>query len=136
LPGAKLGASSAAGGPRLPGRPLSRAPGGRGSVAPALPLRGRPPSVRTGENILDVVVDQHDVKLAALLPVVLGEFRVGLPLDAAGCLLLPQEDEVVELGGMVAVSVGRQADGDLGGYGQPLDDAAVGVVSDTNDHLD
>src|SRR5207249_6598141 len=105
LAGDKLGASSAARGPRLPGRLLSRATSGRGSVTPALPLRGRPPGVGAGEDVLDVVVDQHDVELAALVPVVLREFRVGLPLDAAGCLLLAQEDEVVELGGMVAISV-------------------------------
>ena len=32
------------------------------------------------------------------------------------------------------ISVGWQADGNLGGDGQPLDDTAVLVVRDTNDH--
>ena len=41
---------------------------------------------------------------------------------------------MVELGGMVAVAIGWEPDGDLGGYGQPLDDAAVLVVRDTNNH--
>ena len=40
---------------------------------------------------------------------------------------------MVELGGMVAVPVGWQADGDLGGNGQPLDDTAVVVMGDTDD---
>jgi len=41
---------------------------------------------------------------------------------------------VVELGRMAAISIGWQADGDFGGYGQPLNDTAVVVVRDTNDH--
>ena len=41
---------------------------------------------------------------------------------------------MVELGGMVAIAIGWQADGDLGGYGQPLDDTTVIVVGDANDH--
>src|SRR5208282_6486419 len=49
----KLRASAATGGPRLAARLLSRAPGGRGTVAPALPLGGRPPSVRAGKDVLD-----------------------------------------------------------------------------------
>jgi len=45
LAGAKLGASSPAGGPRLTARLVSRAPGGGGAVAPALALGspGNPP---------------------------------------------------------------------------------------------
>jgi len=43
---------------------------------------------------------------------------------------------VVELGGMIAISIGWQPDGDFGGYRQPLDDAAILVVRDTNDHRD
>jgi hypothetical protein len=35
-----------------------------------------------------------------------------------------------------SVSIGWQPDGDLGGYGQPLDDTAVLVVRDANDHDD
>jgi hypothetical protein len=46
------------------------------------------------------------VKIPALLSIVLGQFRVNLPLDPVGCFLLAQEDEVVELGGMVAISIG------------------------------
>ena len=41
---------------------------------------------------------------------------------------------MVELGGMVAISIGWQPDGDLGGNGQPLDDTAVLVMRDANDH--
>jgi hypothetical protein len=40
---------------------------------------------------------------------------------------------VVELGGVVTISIGRQADGDFCGHGQPLNDTAVVVVRDTND---
>ena len=43
---------------------------------------------------------------------------------------------MVELGGMVAISIGWQPDGNLGGYGQPLDDTAVLVVRDANNHGD
>ena len=42
----------------------------------------------------------------ALLTVVLGQFRVNLPLDPVGRLLLAQEDEMVELRGVVAISIG------------------------------
>jgi hypothetical protein len=97
------------------------------------PRSGRPPSVGTGEDVLDVIVDQHNVKVAALVSIVLGQFRIDFPPNPVGRLLLPQEDEVVELGGMVAISIGRQPDGDLGGYGQPLDDTAVLVMRDAND---
>ena len=136
LPAGKFRASAATRLPRLPSRLLRRASGRRRSVAPALSLRGRPPSVGAGKDILDIVVDQHDVKVPALLSVVLGQFRVNLPLDPVGRLLLAQEDEVVELRGMVAISVGWQPDGDLGGYGQPLDNTAVIIVCNTNDHKD
>jgi hypothetical protein len=73
---------------------------------PSTPLRGRPPSIGTGEDVLDVVVNQHNVKIPALLTVMLGQFRINLPLDSVGRLLLAQEDEVVELRGMVAISIG------------------------------
>jgi hypothetical protein len=136
LPARKLRASAAALGPRLAARFLSRAPGSRDAVTPAFPLSGRPPSVGAGEDVLDIVVDQHNVKIPALLTVVLGQFRVNLPLDPVGRLLLAQEDEVVELGGMVAISIGWQPDRNLCGYGQSLDNAAVIVVRDTNDHKD
>jgi hypothetical protein len=76
------------------------------------------------------------VEFPALLSVVLGQFRIDFPPNPVGRLLLAQENEVVELGGMVAISIGWQPDGDLGGYGQPLDDTAVLVVRDTNDHRD
>ena len=122
----------------MPARLLGCAPGRRRSVAPALPLRGRPPSVGAREDILDVVVDQHYVKIPAMAssPVVLGQFRVNLPLDPVGRLLLAQEDEVVELDGMVAISIGWQPNGNFSGYGQPLDYTAVIVMRDTNDHKD
>ena len=74
------------------------------------------------------------MEFAALLSVMLGQFRIDFPPDPIGRLLLAQENKVVELGGMVAISIGWQPDGDFGGYGQPLDDAAVLVVRDTNDH--
>ena len=37
---------------------------------------------------------------------------------------------------MVAIAIGWQADGDVGGYGQPLDDTAVLVTRDANDRRD
>jgi hypothetical protein len=46
------------------------------------------------------------VEFAALASVVLGQFRIDFPPNPIGRLLLPQEDEVVELGGMVAISIG------------------------------
>jgi hypothetical protein len=76
------------------------------------------------------------VKIPALLTVVLGQFRVDFPLDPIGRLLFAQEDEVVELGGMVAISIGWQPDRNLCGYGQPLDYAAVIVMRNTYDHVD
>jgi len=122
--------------PWLSARLLSRAPGSRDAVTPALPLDGRPPSVGAGKDVLDIVVDQHNVEFTALLAIMPGQLRIGFPLNPVGRLLLAQEDEVVELGGMVAISIGWQADGDFGGYGQPLDDTAVLVVRDTNNHGD
>jgi hypothetical protein len=74
------------------------------------------------------------VEFAALVSVMLGQFRIDFPPNAVGRLLLVQEDEVVELGGVVAISIGWQPDRDLGGNGQPLDDTAVLVVRDANDH--
>jgi hypothetical protein len=99
--------------------------GSSDTVTPALPFGGRPPSVGAGKDVLDVIVDQHNVVFAALVSVMLGQFRIDFPPKPVGRLLLAQEDEVVELGRMVAISIGRQPDGDLGGYGQPLDDTAV-----------
>jgi hypothetical protein len=75
------------------------------------------------------------VKIPALLTVVLGQFRVNLPLDPVGRLLLAEEDEVVELRRVVAISIGWQPDRDLCGYGQPLDYTAVIVVGNTDDHV-
>jgi hypothetical protein len=46
----------------------------------------------------------------------------------------PPETLVPFAGG--GVSPGRQPDGDLGGNGQPLDNTAVLVMSDTNNHGD
>jgi hypothetical protein len=112
----------------------SRAPGGRSSVTPALPHGGGPPSIRAGEDVLDVIIDKHNVEFVALVSVVLGQFRIDFPPNPVGRLLLPQEDKVVELGGMVAISIGWWRDGDLGGNGQPLDDTAGLVVRDANDH--
>jgi hypothetical protein len=43
---------------------------------------------------------------------------------------------MIELGGMVAISIGWQPDGDLCGYGQPLDDTAVLVVRYADYHED
>src|SRR5271157_3966172 len=57
------------------------------------PRSGRPPSVGTGEDVLDVIVDQHNVKVAALVSIVLGQFRIDFPPNPVGRLLLPQEDE-------------------------------------------
>jgi len=37
---------------------------------------------------------------------------------------------------MVAISIGWQPDGDLGGNGQPLDDTAVLVMRYSNNHRD
>ena len=53
--------------------------GGRGPVTPALPLGGRPPSIGTGKDVLDVVVHQHDVQFAALLAIMPGQLRIGFP---------------------------------------------------------
>jgi hypothetical protein len=72
----------------------------------AFPLGGRPPGVGAGEDVLDVVVNQHNVQFAALLAIMPGQLRIGFPLNPVGRLLLAQEDEVVELGGMVAISIG------------------------------
>ncbi|SPF37238.1 hypothetical protein SBA1_1740005 [Candidatus Sulfotelmatobacter kueseliae] len=41
---------------------------------------------------------------------------------------------MVELGGMAVISIGWQADRDFGRYGQPLNDTAIVVVRDANDH--
>jgi hypothetical protein len=46
------------------------------------------------------------VEFAALVSVVLGQFRIDFPPNPVGRLLLAQEDEVIELGGMVAISIG------------------------------
>jgi hypothetical protein len=88
----------------LSARLFSRAPGSSDAVTPALPLGGRPPSVGAGEDVLDVIVDQHNVEFAALVSIVLGQFRIGFPPNPVGRLLLAQEEEVVELGRMVAIS--------------------------------
>ncbi len=39
---------------------------------------------------------------------------------------------MIELGRMVTISIGWQADGDLGGNRQPLDDTAVLVARNTD----
>jgi len=44
------------------------------------------------------------VEFAALLAIMPGQLRIGFPFNAVGRLLLAQEDEVVELGGMVVIS--------------------------------
>ena len=85
---------------------LLAAPGSSGTGAPALPLSGRPPSVGAGKDVLDVIVDQHNVEFAALLAIMPGQLRIGFPLNPVGRLLLAQENEVIELGGMVAISGG------------------------------
>jgi hypothetical protein len=46
------------------------------------------------------------VEFVALFSVVLGQFRIDFPSNPVGRLLLPQENEVVELGGMVAIAIG------------------------------
>jgi hypothetical protein len=75
------------------------------------------------------------VEFVAFLTEMLGQFRINFPPNSVGrLLLLAQENEVVELGGMVAIPIGRKPDGNLGGNGQPLDDAAVLVVRNTNNH--
>ena len=76
------------------------------------------------------------MEFTALLAIMPGQLRIGFPLNPVGRLLLAQEDEVVELGGMVAISIGWQPDGDLGGNGQPLDDTAVLVMRYSNNHRD
>jgi len=81
-----------------------RAPGSSDTVTPALALGGRPPGIGTGEDVLDVVVDQHNVKFAALLAIMPGQLGLGFPPKPVGRLLLAQKDEVVELAGMVAIS--------------------------------
>ena len=68
------------------------------------PLGGRPPGIGAGKDVFDVVVDQLDVQFAALLAIMPGQLRIGFPPKPVGCLLLVQEDEVIELGGMVAIS--------------------------------
>jgi len=114
LAGGKLRTSAPAPRPRLSGRLLRCPAGGRDAVAPALPLRGRPPGIGGWKDMLDVIIDHDDVQLPGLLSVMPGQFRVNLPLDPVDCLLLAQKDEMVKLGGMVAISIGRQADGDFG----------------------
>jgi hypothetical protein len=136
VPTCKLRTSTTASGPRLAARLLRRAPCGIDPITPALPFGGCPLGVGTGEYILDVIVDQHDVEFTALVSVVLGQFRIDFPPNPVGCLFLSQEYEVVELGGMIAIPIGREPDGDLGGNGQPLDDTTVLVMRDANDHGD
>src|ERR1019366_3595241 len=80
----KLRASAATGGPWLSSRLLSRASGSIGTVTPALPLSGRPPSVGAGEDVLDVIVDQHNVKVLAFFTIVLGQFRIDFPPNPVG----------------------------------------------------
>ena len=41
---------------------------------------------------------------------------------------------MIELGGMIAISIGWQPDGHLRGNRQPLNNTAVLVVRDANDH--
>jgi hypothetical protein len=103
----KLWAAAAAGGPWLSTRLLSRASGSSGTVAQALPFSGGPPSVGRGEYILDVIVDQHNVKVVAFFPVVVGQLWIDFPANPVVGLLLAQENEVVEFGGIVAVRIGR-----------------------------
>ena len=61
-----------------------RAPGSSDTVTPALPLSGCPPGIGTGEDVLDVVVDQHDVKFAALFAIMPGQLGIGFPLNPVG----------------------------------------------------
>jgi hypothetical protein len=42
----------------------------------------------------------------------LGQLWIGFPLNSVGRLLLAQENEVVELGGVVAISTGWQSSED------------------------
>jgi hypothetical protein len=63
---------------------LLAAPGSSDAVTPALPLSGRPPGIGVGEDALDVIVDQHDVKFAALLAIMPGQLRTGFPLNPVG----------------------------------------------------
>jgi len=44
------------------------------------------------------------VEFAALLAIMPGQLRIGFPPKPVGRLLPGQEDEVVELGGMIAIS--------------------------------
>jgi hypothetical protein len=74
------------------------------------------------------------VKAAAVIAVMGHEFRIGFPFQSLLCFFLSQEDEVIELGGVVAVTVRGKPDGDLGENGQSLDGAAVRVVGNSDDH--
>jgi hypothetical protein len=74
------------------------------------------------------------VQLVALLSVVLGQIRVNFPAHSVISLRFAKEDEVIELSRVVTISIRWQRDGDFCGYGQPLDDTAVMVVRDTDDH--
>ena len=76
-----------------------------------MPLSG------TGWTLGHIVVPNRadlgaDVVFAARLAVMLGQLWTGFPLNSVGRLLLAQEDEVVELGGVVAISVGWQSSED------------------------
>ena len=53
-----------------------------------------------------------DVVFAARLALMLGQLGIGFPLNSVGRLLLAQENDVVELGGMVAISIGWQCSED------------------------
>ncbi len=53
-----------------------------------------------------------DVVFAARLALMLGQLGIGFPLNSVGRLLLAQENDVVELGGMVAISIGWQSSED------------------------
>jgi hypothetical protein len=79
----------------LPARLLRCAPSGGGTITPALALSGRPPGIGTGEDVLDVVVDQHDVEFPALLAIMPGKLRISFPLNPVICLRFAQEDTLL-----------------------------------------
>jgi hypothetical protein len=76
------------------------------------------------------------VEAATVIAVMGHQFRIGLPFHDLLSLFLFEEDEVIELGGAVAVTIWGKPNGDFGGNGETLDDAAVRVMSNSNDHIE
>lgn len=110
----KLRALAAAGRPPFASQMLWRTARRLDSVTPALSLRYCPPGIRSGEDVVDIVVDEHDLERMAVDAVMLRQIGISFSLNAFGRLSLAQKHEVVELRRIIAFSLWRHSNGNLG----------------------